>query len=99
MKLCALAVSVCAVVGCEKAAPSSSGPLGPEDIALLHDLPGGNAALFGGNYLRRQEFTNAALGGCAERVVGSGGDLAAFHTWANCFLDSGAMRIVGGASL
>jgi hypothetical protein len=101
MKICALAVSLCALVACEKAQKTTSRPLDPEDVALLHDVPAGNIALIGGNYLRMQEFMQSALESLAQRAVGSGsGAMEAFHMWSACFLEApGPMRVVGGVAI
>lgn len=100
MKLRALVVG-CALLGaCEKAGEHSSATLSPEDMSLLRDLPGGNSALLGGNYMKLQGFMDTALGKLTERVMsrGTGADPAAFKAWSDCFASIPQIRMAGGVT-
>jgi hypothetical protein len=82
-------VALVALAGCEKdGIPSkASGALAQDESSLLATLPGGNVALFGGNYLRLQDFFQksafARLMGDMERMS------PGMTTWAECFIDTG----------
>ena len=85
--LLALASSL-ALAGCEKAHKGqSSGPLGADDIAMFKDLPGGNVALIGGNYMKMQNFMQSSLGKLAEDAMDKAGAGKGFKDWMACFAD------------
>lgn len=77
-----------ALAGCEKDGmpERSSGALRPPEAALLAHLPAGNALLFGGNYLRLQDFLRSSP---FARLMGSVEQLSPGMTeWSRCFLDT-----------
>jgi hypothetical protein len=90
---------------CEKAGPKSSGPLGGADVELLRQIPSGNVALFGGNYMKMQDFMNSSLGkgvmGLMEKQAkATGSELQGdMHAYMACFADLNSLRVVGGVSL
>jgi len=94
----ALASSL-AATGCEKAKTKSSGPLGGDDLAMLRDLPGGNVALIGGNYMKMQNFMQSALGQFAEDALEKAGAGKGFKDWMACFADMKDLKIAGGVAL
>jgi hypothetical protein len=90
-------------VACEKS--GSKGPLGADDLALLKQIPGGNAAVFGGNYMKMQDFMNTSLGKGVEDLMHkgaqvSGSELAGdFHSYMSCISGLKSLRMVGAMSL
>jgi hypothetical protein len=96
MALC----STLALTGCEKAKGKSSGPLGDADVALLKDLPGGNVALIGGNYMKMQNFMQSSLGELAESAMEKAtGDAKGFKDWMACFADMKDLKVAGGVAI
>lgn len=89
---------VLALTACEKSGSKGSGPFGAEDAKLLADVPAGNTALFGGNYLRLQNFMQSALGGMLKNLATRGGAGPGFDSWMKCFLDFKNLRVVGGVA-
>jgi len=92
-------VLLCASVGCEKESglPSkTSGALRADERALLADLPEGNVALFGGNYLRLQDFfQNSAF----AKLMGNLEEIQpGMKAWTQCFTSTGAksLTMLGG---
>lgn len=86
-----------AAAGCEKATSKSSGPLGGDDVSLLHDLPGGNIAVMGGNYMKMQDFMQSTLGKLAQRTMTQlSGDAKGFTEWMQCFAEMKQLRMAGG---
>jgi hypothetical protein len=98
-----LTITLCSTValaGCEKAKAKSSGPLGGDDIALLKDLPGGNVALIGGNYMKMQNFMQSSLGQMAEDMMEKAtGDSKGMKEWMACFADMKSLKVAGGVAL
>jgi hypothetical protein len=98
-----LTITLCSTValaGCEKAKGKSSGPLGGDDIALLKDLPGGNVALIGGNYMKMQNFMQSSLGKMAEDLMEKAtGDAKGMKEWMACFADMKDLKIAGGVAI
>ena len=95
----ALASSL-ALAGCEKAHKGkSSGPLGDDDIAMFKDLPGGNVALIGGNYMKMQNFMQSSLGQFAEDAMEKAGAGKGFKDWMACFADHKDLKIAGSMAL
>ena len=91
--------STLALAGCEKAKGKSSGPLGDADLAMLEDLPGGNVALIGGNYMKMQSFMQSSLGQMAEDMMDKAGAGKGFKDWMACFADQKDLKIAGGVAL
>jgi len=88
-----------AATGCEKAHHKSSGPLGDDDLAMLRDLPGGNVALIGGNYMKMQNFMQSALGQLAEDAMEKAGAGKGMKDWMQCFADQKDLKVAGGVAL
>ena len=98
-----LTIALCsslALAGCEKAKGKSSGPLGDADMAMLKDLPGGNVAIIGGNYMKMQDFMQSSLGQIAEDAMEkTTGDTKGFKDWMQCFADMKQLSVVGGVAI
>ena len=92
-------MSTLALAGCEKAKGKSSGPLGDADLAMLKDLPGGNVALIGGNYMKMQNFMQSSLGALAEDMMDKAGAGKGFKEWMGCFAEQKDLKIAGGIAL
>lgn len=91
--------STLALAGCEKSKGKSSGPLGDADLAMLKDLPGGNVALIGGNYMKMQNFMQSSLGAMAEDMMDKAGAGKGFKDWMACFAEQKDLQIAGGLAL
>lgn len=88
--------------GCEKdksgLSSKQSGTLRPSESTLLHHVPGGNVALFGGNYMRLQDYFQrgpfAKLMGQVEQMV------PGMTAWVECFTerDASKMQMIGAVS-
>ncbi len=84
-----------ALGGCEKdksgLSSKQSGTLRQHESSLLHHVPGGNVALFGGNYLRLQDYFQrgpfAKLMGQMEQMV------PGMTAWVECFTEGDASKI------
>lgn len=96
MKLLGSALVAAALIvgGCEKdggLSSKESGALRKEERSLLVDLPAGNVALFGGNYLKLQDFLqNSAfskLMGALEAMQ------PGMKEWTRCFTATGARSL------
>jgi hypothetical protein len=92
MVLCA---GVLALAGCEKdsgLSSKTSGSIKANERSLLQHLPGGNVGLFGGNYLRIQDWLqNSAFAkfmGDLESVQ------PGLKEWTNCFVTTGSRSLV-----
>lgn len=86
--------ALCALGGCEKDSglPSkTSGKLRAQESAMLELLPGGNVAIFGGNYMKLQSFFQtspvAKMMGAVEEVV------PGTNAWNSCFLEGDASKL------
>lgn len=92
--------STVALAGCEKAKAKSSGPLADDDIALLKDLPGGNVAIIGGNYMKLQNFMQSSLGKMTEDLMEKTiGDTKGMKEWMACFAEMKSLKVAGGVAL
>jgi hypothetical protein len=87
-----------AASGCEKAGSKASGPLAGDDLSLLHDLPGGNVALMGGNYMKMQDFMQSTLGKLAQRTMNQLSGDKGFTEWMQCFAEMKQLRMAGGVA-
>ncbi len=91
---------VLALAACEKdgAAPKGSGELGADDKALFAVLPSGATAVFGGNYLRLQDFMSSTLGKTTTAMMEKYGPGMA--EWTKCFVEiKRNLRIAGAANV
>jgi hypothetical protein len=97
-----LTIALCSTLalgGCEKAKGKTSGPLGDSEISLLKDLPGGNVAIMGGNYMKMQNFMQSSLGQLAEDAMEkSGADMKGMKDWMQCFAEMKQLSVVGGVA-
>ena len=82
-----------AFAGCEK---SGSGSLATDDTALLKDVPAGNVALMGGNYMKLQNFMQSALGKMVRDVTEKMAGNDSMGKWMDCFSHFPKLRLVGG---
>lgn len=89
---------VLAVAGCEKSS-SGSGALGAEDTALLKDLPSGNVAIVGGNYMKLQNFMQSSMGKMVRDVGAATTGNEGMGKWMDCFAKFPKLRLVGGLAL
>lgn len=91
---CALA----SATACEKAdEPKGSGALAAADLELFESLPGSSNVLFGGNYMKLQDFmASSALGKFAERSTSQLGP--GMKEWMSCFLDLKNVKVAGAVS-
>jgi hypothetical protein len=95
-----VAFLVLALAACEKdgAAPKGSGVLGADDKALFAALPSGATAVFGGNYLKLQDFMSSTLGKTTTTMMEKYGPGMA--AWTKCFVEiKHNLRIAGAANL
>lgn len=91
-----------ALGGCEKdksgLSSKQSGTLRQHESSLLHHVPGGNVALFGGNYMRLQGYFQrgpfAKLMGQVEQLV------PGMTAWVECFTekDPSKMQMLGAVA-
>jgi hypothetical protein len=91
---------VLALAACEKdgSAAKGSGELGADDKALFAVLPSGATAVFGGNYLRLQDFMSSTLGKTTTTMMEKYGPGMA--EWTKCFVDGrSTLRIAGSANV
>ncbi len=98
MVLCA---GVLALAACEKdsgLSSKTSGALRQDERTLLAHLPSGNVGLFGGNYLRIQDWM---MSSAFARFMGGLDKLSpGMKTWTSCFVDTGkrSLTMLGGIS-
>jgi hypothetical protein len=83
---------VIALAACGKGGAKGSGAISQDELALFRELPGNNAALFGGNYIKMQNFMSSTLGKALTAQMKD--DKA--EAWMNCFTSFKSMRVVGG---
>ena len=95
--LAAVLTCALALTGCEKS--GAKVPPAPDDTRLLADLPSGNTVLFGGNYLKLQDFMQSALGGMMKQVASNAGASPGFDAWMACFTKVKGLRMVGAVAL
>ncbi len=90
---------VLALAACEKdgAAPKGSGELGADDKALFSLLPSGANAVFGGNYMKLQDFMSSTLGKSTEQLMEKYGP--GMGEWTKCFVQMKDLRIAGAANI
>jgi hypothetical protein len=85
---------VSGVAGCEKDTRLSnkkSGALRAQEKSLLAHLPSGNVGLFGGNYLRLQDFFQKSA---FSKLMGNMDQISpGMKTWTECFVGSDASKL------
>src|SRR5687768_7358894 len=94
MVLCAVALATSA---CEKdggLSSKTSGSLKADESALLAHLPAGNVGLFGGNYLRIQDWM---MSGAFSKFMSQMDEISpGMKTWTSCFAGSRSLEMLGG---
>lgn len=90
-------VAALALAACERAEGQEARPLDRAEASLLSDLPAGNVALFGGNYMKLQDFLQSSVGKFAQAYTDRLGDSAdAMKKWMACFSNQHALEMAGG---
>lgn len=88
-----LVSSVIAVAACGKSSgPKGSGDLAGAEASLFKEIPGGNLALFGGNYMKMQNFMSSTMG----KAVASMMKDEKAEAWMTCFANFKEMKVAGG---
>jgi hypothetical protein len=94
----ALATVLVAAAGCEKEGAKDSGPLGASDVTLLSHIPGGNAAIFGGNYMKMQDFMQSSFGTMTTELLEKTSGSSGFKAYMDCFAKV-KLTAAGGVAL
>jgi len=87
MKLATLLVGLVLVTGCEKSGSDAkaSGSLSKDESSLLEHLPKGSVALFGGNYMKFQNYlANSPL---AKAMALMEKSMPGMGEWMNCWVE------------
>ncbi|HEY0255459.1 MAG TPA: hypothetical protein VGC41_28215 [Kofleriaceae bacterium] len=86
------------LVACERsgAEPKGSGALSPEDKQLFALLPAGSTAVFGGNYMKLQQFMSSTLGKSTAAMMEKVGP--GLQEWTNCFTEK-PVRLAGSGNV
>jgi hypothetical protein len=84
---------------CEKSGTSSkaSGKLSADESALLADLPKGNTALFGGNYMKFQKYLQSSPLATLMSTLDKASP--GVSEWTNCFVDAQGLTMFGAVKL
>jgi hypothetical protein len=83
-----------ALVACEKSGSKASGDMSTADLDLYRSLPAGQTVVFGGNYMKLQNFLNtSAAGKLARQLSESLGK--GMKEWMDCFADLKDLKIAG----
>jgi len=84
---------------CEKdgSGPKGSGDLTAEDKELFKFLPSGSTAVFGGNYMKLQEFMTSTLGKSTQAAMEKLGP--GMTEWTKCFTELKSLRLAGAANV
>ncbi len=88
-------VALCLVIAaaaCGKSGPKTSGDLASSEVSLFKEVPGGNVAVFGGNYMKMQHFMTSTLGKAVASMMKDDKQEA----WMTCFGQFTNMKIAGG---
>jgi hypothetical protein len=85
---CVMALAACGKGGGAK----GSGAISQDELGLFRELPGNNVALFGGNYMKMQNFMSSTIG---KSLTASMKDEKS-EAWMTCFTSFKDMKIVGG---
>ncbi len=93
-----LIVVLVAFAGCEKSGTSpASGKPSASESALLADLPKGNLALFGGNYMKFQKYLQSSPLGTL--ITSLDKTAPGVSEWTNCFVEVPGVSMIGGVKL
>ncbi|MEO6777185.1 MAG: hypothetical protein ABI467_29930 [Kofleriaceae bacterium] len=83
---------------CEKdVTPKGSGALAAQDQQLFEYLPAGATAVFGGNYMKLQQFMTTTLGKTMASTMDKYGP--GMKEWMKCFTDLQGLRLAGSANV
>jgi len=93
-----MACAALALAACEQADAGASGPLGGSDTTLLAGVPSGNVALFGGNYMKFQNFMQSWAGQVTGRMLAQSGGGEALQKWITCFAGIDHVQMLGGVA-
>ncbi|CAN5730614.1 hypothetical protein BH11MYX3_BH11MYX3_37730 [soil metagenome] len=100
MKLSALVVGLLLVSSCEKSGPAEmneSGAPSKDESALLQYLPPGSTALFGGNYMKFQNFLqNSPL---AKVMASLDKSSPGINEWMKCWIDFSDIKMLGSVAI
>jgi hypothetical protein len=96
--LISIVLVLLAVAACEKdVTPKGSGDLAAEDKELFKYLPSGATAVFGGNYMKLQQFMTTTLGKTMAGAMEKYGP--GMKEWMKCFTDLQGLRLAGAANI
>jgi hypothetical protein len=91
-------VLLAVAASCEKdVTPKGSGDLAAEDKELFKYLPAGATAVFGGNYMKLQQFMTTTLGKTMAGAMEKYGP--GMKEWMKCFTDLQGLRLAGSANV
>ena len=90
--LVSVLASTVALGACGKSGSKGSGDLSSGEVSLLKEVPGGNNAVFGGNYMKMQHFMQSQLGQAMSAMMKDEKQ----DKWMSCFGQFGNMKIAGG---
>ncbi len=100
MKLTALVMGLLLVSSCEKSGPAEineSGAPSKDESALLHYLPSGSTALFGGNYMKFQNFLqNSPL---AKVMASLDKASPGITEWMKCWIEFSDIKMLGSVAV
>jgi hypothetical protein len=91
-----LLVLIAAAMACDKGEPDAKGSGKPStaEASMLANLPSGNTALFGGNYLRFQKhLADSPLG---KLMQGLDKQAPGMTEWMNCFIEIKGVEMLSG---
>jgi hypothetical protein len=92
-------VCLIAATGCERSGSHGSGALAKDEAALLKELPGGNVALIGGNYMKLQNFMQSSFGKMVRDVGTKVSGTDGMSTWMDCFAKFPNLKLIGGVAM
>lgn len=100
MKLTAALVGLLLVAACEKSGPGemkASGALSSKESALLAYLPAGSTALFGGNYMKFQNFLqNSPLANVMATLDKTSPGI---NEWMKCWIELPNIQMLGSVQI
>ncbi len=100
MKLTVAVVGLLLVTSCEKSGPAemkASGTMSPTETALLAYLPAGGTALFGGNYMKFQNFLqNSPLANVMATLDKASPGI---NEWMKCWIELPNIQMLGSVKI
>ncbi len=100
MKLTAVVVGMLLVSSCEKSGPAEmheSGAPTKDETALLQYLPAGSTALFGGNYMKFQNFIQTSP--LAKVMASLDKTSPGINEWMKCWIDFTDINMLGSVAI